>query len=275
MPNGEIRLRLNAEDGSGYIKTLQLSAGAWQNAHVHETLIETYVVQSGWMALVELIEDTTVVRLGLPGDVMSTRPGIAHNVYLAASAIIHTVKHGGVADWKAAPHLDAITSQLSEADVRARAHRGVAAVSDNQRYASYISIYNHLDSLIWVIPGVVSTAGLSAFGLLVEVASRLPRDTLGWLFLALGVFFFLGGYSVMRLRFHHTVMGQQLRGMEGDGYFGLRQRSLKSRYLPGAPHLFMLLFYVIAALVLIVSVALFADFEPLLSMFSFGPGLPR
>jgi hypothetical protein len=275
MPNGEVRLRLVSDDGSAYIKTLRPSAGAWQNSHSHKSLVETYVVQSGWMALAALTNDGLKITVHTPGALVSTEPNVAHNVYLAADSVIHTIKHGGAADWTPHPELNALTTALTEPELLARAAFSAAAkplgVSVDQRYASYVEIYDNMDNLIWLVPGFVLTAGLSALGLVVELASRTPRESahmLGWLVLALVIFFFMGGYSVMRIRHHHTMMGRQLRALEVTGYFSEREKSLNARYLPSAPHLFMTLFYVLAAVLLVASLALFASWGGFLDLFT-------
>lgn len=272
MPNGEVRLRLTSA-GGGYIKTLRPGAGAWQKSHLHRTLTETYVIQAGWMALVELTGDEPKVSLHLPGDVISTRADVAHTVYLSANAVIHTVKHGGTGDWIPCERLDAIVSGWTENEVRARAIAPAQrpALGIEHKYTAYASIYNHLDNLIWLVPGFVLTVGLSGFGLILELATRTPRETapmLGGLLLALAVFFFLGGYSVMRLRHHHTLMGDELRTVEGDGYFTRRSKTLRSAYLPSAPHLFMVLFFFMSGALLVVSVPLFAGWGPFLDLFT-------
>ncbi|MGQ0531485.1 MAG: hypothetical protein ACT4OF_02185 [Caulobacteraceae bacterium] len=271
MANGEVRIRLTSDDGGAYVKTIQPGAGAWQRSHLHQTLVETYVVQKGWMALVELIDDEPKTTLQLPGDVTSTQPGIAHNVYLSANTVIHTVKHGGKADWAPCERLDSIVSGWSESEIRANAVKPPLALAAEDRYAAYASIYNHLDNLIWLVPGFVLTVGLSGFGLVLELASRTPRESaqmLGGLLLALAVFFFLGGYSVMRLRHHHTLMGDELRLIEGEGYFVRRSKTLRSRYLPSAPHLFMTMFFVMSGALLLVSLLLFGAWAPFLDLFT-------
>jgi hypothetical protein len=117
MPNGELRFRLIAGDGSAYIRTVSGPDGAWQSSHFHRGVFETYIVQQGWIALVELINgdrlDWHVMR---PGDVYTTRRLIAHNVYMSGGAALHTVKHGlGPADdWHASVKLDSLTNHLSE-----------------------------------------------------------------------------------------------------------------------------------------------------------------
>ena len=128
MPNGEIRHRLMHEDGSGYIRTEAGPDGAWQNAHYHRGVRETYIVQKEWMAFATLMEDGSFeVHIYFPGEVISSELDQHHNVYLPAYAVIHTVKHGEAvgnpdkngADWyEARVDFDKWTKDLSEADLK-------------------------------------------------------------------------------------------------------------------------------------------------------------
>lgn len=119
MDNGEFRFRLVAGDGSAYIRTVAGSRGAWQRSHYHNNLLETYIVQDGWIALVELVDDAPRHHILVPGTVFTTKPGVAHNVYMPAGAVTHTVKHGadGDADWHASPELDSLTRHVPEAEL--------------------------------------------------------------------------------------------------------------------------------------------------------------
>ena len=130
MDNGESRFRMMAQDGSGYIRTVAGANGAWQNAHYHVGVMETYVIQTGWMGLVssEQLSNGTMnmrVKVYLPGKVVTTRPRLEHNVYMPQGAVIHTVKHGVEvqnpekgADWYPAGKIfNAWSKGLSEADL--------------------------------------------------------------------------------------------------------------------------------------------------------------
>jgi hypothetical protein len=120
MANNERRYRLTAADGSGYIRTVASSVGMWQNSHFHKELLETYIVQSGWAGLAELIDGELRWTILEAGDVFTTTPLTPHNLYMAGNAVMHTVKHGSVAngvDWHASPELDSLTKGLSESDV--------------------------------------------------------------------------------------------------------------------------------------------------------------
>ena len=126
MGNGELRFRLTADDGSGYIRTVANETGGWQNSHYHEAVLERYISQHDWMALAELVDHEVLWHFLLPGDVYTTRPKISHNVYLPAHAVIHTVKHGTVAggvDWYADTVLDSMTKPVQEEDIRRRMSR--------------------------------------------------------------------------------------------------------------------------------------------------------
>ncbi len=120
MDNGELRFRLMSSDGSGYIRTEAGVTGAWQHAHWHRSAQETYIVQRGWMVLVQLQEGgQNWERLDV-NDVITTKPLVAHNVYLPAHAVLHTVKHGSTEaeEWHASPELDELTRDVSELAAR-------------------------------------------------------------------------------------------------------------------------------------------------------------
>lgn len=126
MDNGEYRFRLmqNGQNaGYGYILTVMppATASAWQNSHYHMGVMETYIVQKGWFGFASLLPDGEMtVRVYRSGDIFTTTPGHAHNVYMSAGTVIHTVKHGDCSlekDWFASPVLDGKTKYLSEADI--------------------------------------------------------------------------------------------------------------------------------------------------------------
>lgn len=123
MPNGERRFRLTDRDGLGYIRTEAGASGGWQNAHLHQTLIETYIVQQGWIAAAELKQGIMTVAIFTAGNIWSSVPGTVHNVYMAGNAVTHTVKHGAEAagDWLTSAEtkrLDMLTKTLDEKNIR-------------------------------------------------------------------------------------------------------------------------------------------------------------
>ncbi|OGI22326.1 MAG: hypothetical protein A2808_01015 [Candidatus Moranbacteria bacterium RIFCSPHIGHO2_01_FULL_55_24] len=127
MDNGEQRFRLML-NGNGYVWT-QPSADqppAWQNAHLHKGVLETYIVQTGKIAVASLYEGERMVKIYHAGDVVTTELNVPHNVYLFAGAGIHTVKHGtpignpekSGADWYPAdPDFDVWSKSLNEATI--------------------------------------------------------------------------------------------------------------------------------------------------------------
>jgi|CXWL01.1.fsa_nt_gi hypothetical protein len=123
MTNGERRFRLIGPDGSSYIRTEASAVGAWQVSHFHAVLSETYIVEKEWMVLVQLVGEKQLVFQRLhPGDIVTTRMLVPHNVYLAAKAVVHTVKHGVaecLPDWHPSTLLDSLTLSLSEDELLA------------------------------------------------------------------------------------------------------------------------------------------------------------
>ncbi|MCX5653487.1 MAG: hypothetical protein NTY65_02395 [Planctomycetota bacterium] len=119
MDNGEMRFRLMSTDGSGYIRTVAGAAGAWQNSHSHAHIVETYIVQTGWMVLAELRNGQLVPLKLEPREIVTTEIGVIHNVYLPPHAVIHTVKHGDwpEEDWIQSHEFDEMTKHLSEEEI--------------------------------------------------------------------------------------------------------------------------------------------------------------
>ena len=177
MDNGERRFRLRHEGGSAYIRTEASVASGWQNSHYHREVKETYIVEAGWMAFAELRGNLMDMRIVQPGEVLTTNPGIVHNVYLPAQAVIHTVKHGDaggddrLTDGEA-PAFDIATKALStEAAIRAAAIRP-------KRQASYPEEYRHFDTLVWQVPAWSTAIFAISGGLVVEAAKGKSGDPL-------------------------------------------------------------------------------------------------
>lgn len=128
MENGEYRFRLMREGqdmGYGYILTeMPPDSCGWQKSHHHKGVMETFIVQSGWIAYAELVDGKVTIRVCKPGEMFTSMPGVPHNVYMPAAAVIHTVKHGDSSikrDWFGNPELDALVNHFSEDDIKARA----------------------------------------------------------------------------------------------------------------------------------------------------------
>lgn len=117
MENGERRFRLIHADGTAYVRTEAPSTSpTWQKAHFHNHVMETYLVESGSMVLVEMNGEQLKWHEFRAGEIVTTRPGVAHNVILSACSVIHTVKHGtalGGADWHEVPDLTKTLTPVS------------------------------------------------------------------------------------------------------------------------------------------------------------------
>jgi len=236
MPNGEVRFRLTNTDGNDYIRTAASLAGAWQKAHCHATLRETYVVESGWMAIAEETEGEIAISVYWPNDVTTTKPKVVHNVYLSSNAVIHTVKHGGTApgDWQESSTFTAKTSTLSEKEVLIRGVTKTNASVTDKRFEAYIALYNNLDNLIWRIPGFLAAGAAILIGFAGSVLSKdklpdFPPVLVASLFSFVGLLFFLSAFSMARIREHHTRAGEELARMEPDGYFHHRRTTVSRR----------------------------------------------
>ena len=95
MPNGELRFRLTKKsDNTAYIRTEAPPNGGWQNAHSHSQILETYIVQKGWIGYAEKSEKGTLYRLYYENEIFTTKVHTIHNIYLPKDSVIHTVKHG-------------------------------------------------------------------------------------------------------------------------------------------------------------------------------------
>jgi hypothetical protein len=126
MENGEYRFRCmdnsSPAAGWGYILTkMPMNSFGWQNSHHHNGIMETYIVQKGWIGFAELLANGKIkISVYRPGELFTTMPGHDHNVFMSAGSTIHTVKHGDCSiskDWIASPELDIKTKNLSESDI--------------------------------------------------------------------------------------------------------------------------------------------------------------
>lgn len=254
MENGELRIRLKSPDGNNYVRTEAGPAGMWQKAHFHHTLRETYVVEAGWMGYVTENKGALFARICWPGDVLTTHPLEPHNVYLPGNAVIHTVKHGSSKghDWNEAPQLTTRCLALAEKDLHEIA-RSSASQKQDERFVAYVELYNNLDRLLWGIPSLLAVAATIVIGFAGSLLSRqepadVPPVVLSLVLLLVGSLFFLGSYSIWRLRLHHTLAGSFLSRMESNGYFTVRAQIVASRWPPAAPVLILWTYALLAGL---------------------------
>jgi hypothetical protein len=258
MPNGELRFRLAAADGSAYIRTVSTHGSGWQRSHYHEGVRETYVVQAGWMALATWRDGHLAVERFAKDDAVTTRPNEPHNVYLPAGAVIHTVKHGITEgkDWHPAKELDQLTQNLHEQQILALSRPLEAVPTLDPRHGAYVDLYNNLDSLLWQVPGFFLAGAGIFFGFVASSfgtgSATLPRTAWGLLLLFVSALFLIGAYSMHRIFAHHSRMGAELRAMEHTGYFHSRANALSRRWPPPAPYVFIAFFSLLGTACLIV-----------------------
>ncbi|HCF24921.1 MULTISPECIES: hypothetical protein [unclassified Novosphingobium] len=177
MDNGERRFRLRHASGSAYIRTEANATSGWQSSHYHREVRETYIVESGWMAFAELRGNQLELRIVEAGEVLTTNPGVIHNVFLPPQAVIHTVKHGAVGGDdrltdRESGAFDVVTTALeNEVAIRAAAIRP-------WRAASYPEEYRHFDTLVWQVPAWSTAIFAVSGGLVVEAAKGTSGDPL-------------------------------------------------------------------------------------------------
>lgn len=94
MDNGERRIRIKAPDGTAYIRTEMDRDGAWQNAHYHRGVFETYIVERGWIVAAEHWKLNQRCAVYVPGGIFTSRQYVEHNILMPRGAVIHTVQHG-------------------------------------------------------------------------------------------------------------------------------------------------------------------------------------
>jgi len=272
MPNGELRFRLVSTDGSAYIRTASTLGSGWQRSHFHKQVFETYIVQSGWMALASLRNGEVVLERFVAGQITTTERLVPHNVYLPANAVIHTVKHGNTAekDWWPCPELDQRTTILTEEEILSRARIPSKANDLDPRFSSYIDVYNNLDSLIWQVPGFFIASAAIVFGFLTSSLAKdsvsLPPVVWACVFLFVGLLFLIGTYSMYRIRLHHTRMGNEIMLLEPSGYFHLRSKMVRRLWPPSAPHVFMVFFAALGVASLVIAYLMFTQHPWLLHL---------
>lgn len=181
MDNGELRFRLKKSDGTAYIRTEAGDIGAWQNSHFHKSVRETYIIQSGWIAYAEERAGQPVLKVYTEGEIFTTRPSVVHNVYMAANAVVHTVKHGtGTGDDRDTEHTrifdQACKALQSEEDIRAYAAQYPLSGDSEETYSSE---YRHFDNLIWQVPAWITAIFALSTNVLGSDKLKLVSDMSG------------------------------------------------------------------------------------------------
>jgi hypothetical protein len=209
MDNGERRFRLLKNDGTAYSRTEATEAGGWQRSHFHKAVMETYIVQAGWVAFAELISSELTIRILGAGDTVTTKPMVVHNVYLSSDAVIHTVKHGPAQGDDR--HADDSTAGFDLATRALTTTEAIhaAAIRVATAPAEYSDAYRHFDNLIWQIPAwstaVFALAVQSLFGVL-DTSNRrdINAATMLAVFTALALWSF--AFVMSRFRMHQRAL---------------------------------------------------------------------
>lgn len=158
MDNGEIRFRLEKQDGVAYIRTEASALGGWQQSHSHVTATETYIVQRGWIVHASLIGDAPHILLVPAGESVTSPPGVVHNIYMPANSVMHTLKHGDALSGEAVRNeesnlLDKLTQRLSEGQLLKLNTHVKDSISIRPGTTEFYSQdYRHFDTLIWQVP---------------------------------------------------------------------------------------------------------------------------
>ena len=218
QPGGELRFRLLHGDGTRYIRTEypDSARGTWQEAHYHRSVLETYIVQKGWIAFADDSGGALRLRILSSGDIVTVQPGVRHNVYLPAGCIFHTIKHGAGQgeDKEAATEFSVKCKSLSTEEAIIAA--AFPANIDGTR-ETYTEEYRHFDSLIWQMPGWSTAIFLGTAAVLGQASNdnltrllpsfSVPSLTAGFL---LVVFSFLLGLTqaLYRFRRHQAPLKQ-------------------------------------------------------------------
>lgn len=278
MPNGELRARFVSPDGNNYIRTEAGSDGAWQNAHYHTALRETYVVEKGWMAYATDDEDTLSVSVLWPHELVTTQPRQPHNVYLPAGAVIHTIKHGATSskDWTPHDPLTAKCATLAEKQIHQLAVSGSGPTPSETHFDAYVELYNNLDRLLWGIPSLLAVAATVLIGFSGNLLGRQPPPDVPPVVFAMvcaliGSLFAIGAYSIWRIRRHHTLAGSELAKMERAGYFVTRQRNTTSKWPPSAPSIICWTYGVLASIAFAAAATALLNYQWLVDLVKWKP----
>lgn len=100
MENGEVRTRLVVSDGTRMSHTemcdYDISAGdlPWQDAHLHQGLIEQYTLIEGWAYFISEYDAAVTSHCTRIGETIKFAPGVPHVVLLGPNAKITTVLFG-------------------------------------------------------------------------------------------------------------------------------------------------------------------------------------
>lgn len=222
--NGELRFRLNCNDGSAYIRTVTTDdSQGWQNPHFHKHLRETYIVETGWIGYIEICNGVIETKKYGEGDVFTTIRDVAHNIYMPANATIHTVKHNAdtsseETDWHGdSDDCKVLAERVSSSLLKDWSFDIFPAEKREARVSTlYPEEYRHFDNLIWQVPTWATglfAAVVAIVGLLLSKEQRQfflgeytmsQVDVASVLLAFFGVFTLALAYTLFRFRTHQA-----------------------------------------------------------------------
>ena len=224
--NSELRFRLEKSDGVAYIRTDASAQGAWQQSHFHATASETYIVQRGWIAHASLVHGVRQIMLIRAGELITTPPGIIHNIYMPPNAEMHTVKHGDASTGEAirndeTARFDISTQGLSENEIVKTAtymkgggsfETQLCSITEPKKTDLYSQDYRHFDTLIWQVPtwsSAIFALTAAATGATLSNASQIPNSLSASVSTILA--FFLGTVTFVLLLLWNVLLRFRMR----------------------------------------------------------------
>ena len=225
LTNNELRFRMNAEDGSAYIRTVTTKESqGWQNAHYHKHLKETYLVEKGWIGYVEKLNEELVFKKFKSGELFTTIPNVAHNIFMPANSVIHTVKHSAnkeltETDWfgdsEDCRKIQAAIDKMSLKEINYENFPTTSREEKQVKTELYNEAYRHFDTLIWQVPAWSSAlfaAVIAIIGAVFGIDSESvffsefisQKLLVSVLLLFFGLFTLALSYALYRFRWHQS-----------------------------------------------------------------------
>lgn len=216
MDNGELRFRLQKNDGTAYIRTESPPEGGWQASHWHEKVKETYIVQEGWIGYAALRNGRPHFEVYQKDAIFTTAPSEIHNIYMPAGAVIHTVKHGDplgenrLVDDRT-EKFNSLIHGISESDLQNMAKQSIQNKRAFEYQTDYSEGYRHFDNLIWQVPAwssaifavvLAGTSGLDSNDVVVTKIGIPPERILSYLYGLFGIFILVLSHALYRFRWH-------------------------------------------------------------------------
>ena len=254
FPSGEDSRRyyLPPRDPFEAIET-SMPPGVRQNPHAHEILREATLVMEGTVVVGEIVNGLpTEVEL-YPGDFVIFDPQSCHIMENRSKNPARTLTFKFLGESKDAELFATDKIEHCTSPVKPK-----KTERNDSRFDSYVKLYNNIDNLIWQIPAFLATVSAIGFAFLGNFfanpsAALMPlshNESVGAILILWSLFYFVGVYSIWRIRVHHTIAGNELAKLESDGYFKQREITIKKLWPLPAPYVFMLTFSALAIVLL-------------------------